>query len=104
MAKQSFAENLNNSDVMIEGLKANQERVAQRGIKNEFITEMETDVAQSKTLNSEQEKMKAALKKKTAELNSKMASLDAKYKEAKKVVKLEMEQSLWKEFGIQDKK
>lgn len=44
--------------------------------------------------------MKADLKSKTDSLNSLMNGLMGKYSEAKKLVKLEIPQSQWKEFGI----
>ena len=36
-------------------------------------------------------------------LNQKIKELDALHSESKKIVKIEMDKSTWKEFGIQDK-
>ena len=36
-------------------------------------------------------------------LNQKIKELDALHAESKKIVKIEMDKSTWKEFGIQDK-
>jgi len=52
----------------------------------------------------EQEKLKADLKSKTESLNALLDSLAGKYSEARKLVKLEIPQSQWKEFGINDKR
>ena len=51
-----------------------------------------------------QEKLKADLKSKTAELEAKMKEIDVKMSEAKKIVKMDIPQSQWKEFGIVDKR
>ena len=53
---------------------------------------------------TKQEKLKADLKSKTAELEAKMKEIDAKMSEAKKIVKMDIPQSQWKEFGIYDKR
>ena len=47
---------------------------------------------------------KRKLKTKTEELETQIESLNKMMSEAKKVVKLEMEKSTWKSFGIQDSK
>jgi hypothetical protein len=44
------------------------------------------------------------LKEKTLEFDIRMAELIKQLSEARKVVKLEMPQESWKEFGITDKK
>ena len=50
-----------------------------------------------------QEKLKADLKSKTEELEKKLADLETRYTELKKVVKLEIPSTGWKEFGLDDK-
>jgi uncharacterized FlaG/YvyC family protein len=46
--------------------------------------------------------LKAKLKSKTDELNKKMDDMNDLVDEAKKVVKLELDKTQWKEFGIDD--
>jgi hypothetical protein len=101
---KSFAENINQNNVMISGLKSNQERAAKRGFGSDAVSAMETDINDAKILNNEQETLKAKLQTKTEELNKKMEKIDKQYNEAKKVVKLEFDKSQWKEFGIDDKR
>jgi len=103
MAKSSFAERINSSKVMLTGLQANAEAVAKRGIDAEFITNLQSAVTASETLNGEQEALKAGLKAKTAELDGKIAELKNLMSEAKKVVKLAINKTRWLEFGISDK-
>lgn len=103
-SKVSYAEMISRTQVMVTALKANAEQVAKRGIDEPFVTEMEQFRQEAKTLNDEQEKLKADLKTKTDVLNTKMEALTKKYSEAKKVVKLDFPQTQWKEFGIEDKR
>lgn len=51
-----------------------------------------------------QQQLKADKQAKTNELENKCAEMDRFYAEAKKTVKLEMDQRRWKEFGVQDKR
>ena len=69
-----------------------------------FTTLLETNRKAAATLNDEQEKLKADLKMKTAELEAKLSELDKQMREARKIVKLDFTQTQWKEFGITDKR
>ncbi|WKS94410.1 hypothetical protein [Riemerella columbina] len=102
--KLSFAETVSKAQVMATALKQNATEVAKRGITSEFVTEMEQLRAESIQLNDEQEQLKATLKAKTEALNEKVNQLEAKYSEAKKIVKLDFPQSQWVGFGIEDKR
>ena len=104
MPKSSFAEKINNYKTMLAGVKQNAERLARRGLDNNFITAFENNYNSSITLDNEQEKIKAELHTKTQQLDEMMNTLDKQYSEAKKIVKLDMEKSTWAEFGIQDKR
>lgn len=101
---RTYAESVNQATVMISGFKSNTERVAKRGIMSENITEFETFLEELKIANNEQEAIKAKLKTKTVEVNQKQDRVNRKIDEGKKVVKLEFDQSEWKEFGIDDKR
>ena len=57
-----------------------------------------------KKLNSEQESLKADLKKKTEEATQKLKEMDKFYADTRKRIKLDVEQTLWRKFGIEDKK
>lgn len=101
---RTYAESVNQATVLISGFKSNTERVAKRGIMSENITEFETFLEELKIANNEQEAIKAKLKTKTVEVNQKQDRVNRKIDEGKKVVKLEFDQSEWKEFGIDDKR
>jgi hypothetical protein len=102
--KVSYAEIINSSKVMLSGLKLNTERIRKRGITGEFITNLEATQKSVMDLDNEQEDLKAKLKTKTTELDTLIKALNKMLSEARKVVKLEMEQPAWKSFGIEDKR
>jgi hypothetical protein len=104
MTTDTFAETINSGKVMADGLNANADAVAKRGIDAGFISGMNSAVTKAQKLNAEQETLKASLKAKTAELDAEMASLKKMHAEAKKVVKLAVDQKRWLEFGISDKR
>jgi hypothetical protein len=101
---KSFGDKMNDVNVMITGLKGQISRVSRRGITEEFINNLEGNMNDARKLDTEQEKLKADLKKKTAQLDEMVVALNKMMDEAKKVVKLEFDQEEWKEFGITDKR
>jgi hypothetical protein len=48
--------------------------------------------------------LKADLNKKSTELNEKLQEVSNRYAEARKLVKIELPQTAWKEFGIKDQR
>jgi L-lysine 2,3-aminomutase len=104
MARSSYAEQLKAAKVMVAGLRSNADRVSKRGLSSDFTDKLEQTFTDVMDLDNEQEDLKAQLKMKTAELEKKVGSLDKQMSEAKKVVKLEMEQAAWKAFGLQVKR
>ncbi len=103
MAK-TFAETMNNAQLMASALKTNLETLKKRGMTQEFIDAFEASVSSIIAKNVEQERLKADLKTATAAIDTLLKQLDTQMKEAVKVVKLDIPQSQWKEFGIQAKK
>ena len=102
---KTYAERINDAQVMYAGLLNNEAEAAKRGwsvdkTRQELGGTREAVI----TLNDEQERLKAELKTKTAEVNAKMAQLDALMTEARKIVKLGFPQTQWREFGISDKR
>ena len=101
---KSYAESINGAQLMTTGMQNNEAVAAQRGWLQTNNTGLINVRAEAIALNDEQEKLKAALKLKTAELEAKMTELNRLMTEAKKVVKLGFPQAQWKEFGVADKR
>ena len=103
MAKKTYSTNLVESQVMIDGLKGRNDKLP-LGVKAEDITKLEELRKKMETLNSEQEKLKADLKTKTQELSKTITERESKVSFIKKLIKIEIPQTQWKEFGIEDKR
>ena len=103
MAK-TYSKEITDAQVMLAGIKTNVAVLAKRGINVEFTNELDNTINTCVNLNNEQEELKARLKTKTEELNKQLAELKKKISEARKIVKLDMPQTTWKEFGIEDKR
>ena len=104
MPKKTYAEQISQAEVMTAGLKNNAAQVARRGLDEAFVNKLEADRLAAVALNNEQEKLKADLKAKTAQLDATLAELDKGLAEARKIVKLDFPQGQWREFGIEDKR
>jgi len=104
MPKKSYAEEVKKAQVMLSGLKENADKLGRRGIDAGFITKLESKVNASITLNNEQEKLKADLKTKTANLDGEMKEMKTLVAEARKIVKLDIPKEQWLEFGILSKR
>ena len=88
----SYAEQINDSKVMLAGLKAQLERLGKRGVDEQFITELEAIYDEVKTVDNDQEAMKARQKEISVLLREKMKELRKRHNLAKKIVKMEMPQ------------
>jgi hypothetical protein len=104
MATKTYSKTITDTQVMVKGIKDNQEVLSQRKIDDKFADNLQADVDTCIALNNEQETLKAKLKAKTEELDAAIASMNKKSSEARKIIKLDMPQSTWREFGIEDKR
>jgi hypothetical protein len=55
-------------------------------------------------INQSQETLKARLKEKIAECDATFAAMRKRTAEARKIIKIDIPQPLWREFGIEDKR
>ena len=103
MAKKNYSTNLAGSQTMIDGLKGRINNLPS-GISSEDISKLEELRKKMETLNSEQEKLKADLKTKTEEFNKTTLELGSKISFIKKLIKIYIPKTHWREFGIEDKR
>ncbi|MDR3253332.1 MAG: hypothetical protein LBT35_07210 [Tannerella sp.] len=104
MRIRTYAQTISDAEVMVKGIRDNQEVLSKRQIDAAFADALQQSIADSVALNSEQESLKAKLKAKTEQLNTALSALEKKAAEARKVIKLDIPQSSWREFGINDKR
>jgi hypothetical protein len=98
------SQTITDTGVMVSGIRAHQDVLAQRKIDNAFADDLQSKADSCIKLNVEQESLKAQLKKKTEEFDAAFEAMNKKASEARKIIKLDMPQSLWLEFGITDKR
>ena len=103
MGRKTYAQIISETQVMVKGIKDNVTILSQRKIDNAFAKDLQDYIDECITLNNEQESLKAKLKSKTEKLNSTMSILGKKAGEARKIIKIDIPQSSWREFGIEDK-
>ncbi|GIZ14171.1 membrane-binding protein [Capnocytophaga catalasegens] len=104
MAKQSFAENVHLVELVVSGLKSHKDKLSGLGIDEDFITKLEAIRTEAIQLNNEQEKLKAELKTKTDAYTIKSKEMLKLYANVKKRIKVDIPFTLWREFGITDKR
>ncbi|MDR3266512.1 MAG: hypothetical protein LBT24_02970 [Tannerella sp.] len=104
MRTRTYAQTISDAEVLAKGIRDNQDLLSKRQIDVAFADVLQQDIADSVALNNEQESLKAKLKAKTEQLDAAMAALEKKAGEARKIIKLDIPQSSWREFGINDKR
>jgi hypothetical protein len=102
--KKSYAEQVSAAQVMLIGLKANQEALEKRGVTAEFITAFETLLADTIAANGRQEALSSERKAATVVLDDFLSQLAKVQSEATTMVKLEQPQANWQSFGITAKR
>lgn len=100
---KSYSEKITSVKVMIDGIRQKSENLP-HGVTLDSAKKLEELRNQVEQLNSEQEALKSALKSKTEALSGKISEMEKLYADAKKRIKLDVEQKDWKVFGIEDKK
>lgn len=100
----SLSQLLTAARLMAEGIKKRMDTVAKVGIDEARVSDIEALTKSVAALDTEQEELKSLLKTKTAALEAEQKKLRAALSEAKKLVKISVEQSDWLTFGINDKR
>lgn len=86
--------------LMIEGLNAHQEELVAAGISAEFIQKMDEQRIAAEQAEARQERLKAEKILSTESLLTEMKKLMKFYKRARNIVKNDIPQGGWLEFGI----
>ena len=102
MATRTFAEYMNRVQLLVKGLEGREENLP-AGITKQQVADLAKLNAKAGTENAEQEKLKALLKEKTAQLDATTDEMIKTYTLLKKYIKLSVPQELWRGFGIEDK-
>lgn len=100
MPRTTFSDSLNQAELLLGGIRANSAALADKGLDEAFARELIQLQNQVRSLDTEQEQIRALLRAKTEQLDALYASMAQKLSEAKKRVKLEVPSTQWKDFGI----
>lgn len=101
---RSIATQLRNSQVMLTGVNAHAVRMARRGLDDPFLERYDRIYREALELDNQYHALKARIKEMAHLFHAQLAELDGCYREARKVVKLEMPLESWPEFGIRDQR
>jgi hypothetical protein len=88
------------AELLAEAMSANQELLAPGGGGEEFLNQLKGVVNDLKSLNTEQERYKALQKESTEKIRQKFKTMKDLVLKGRRIVKNEIEQKRWVEFGI----
>lgn len=97
---RGFNQLVGEAELLAEAMSANQELLAPGGGGEEFLNQLKGVVNDLKSLNTEQERYKALKKESTEKIRQKFKSMKQLVLKARRIVKNEIEQKRWVEFGI----
>ena len=100
MKEMSYMKKMNKTEVLLEGLYHNKERLRECGITSEIIAKLEGIHHSLYELSICQKALEARLKAKTTEINRQVMELENIYRKVTEVVKVELPQDAWQDFGI----
>ncbi len=104
MTTPTFSKSVSDFRTMAGGITTRVTSLTSVGITAADAAKMDTYADELDALNSQQEELKAQLKAKTDELNTKMKEAKAKNADLTKRVKIAVPQEEWVAFGVTAKK
>jgi hypothetical protein len=102
--KKSFAEKVKRAELMIAGVTNHLAELTHRGLDTAFVTEFNTRYNRLIDSHNAQQAYKARLKEETQAVTELRKQLKEYTRIAKRLVKLDLPQVSWVEFGILDKR
>lgn len=104
MATPTFSRSVSDFRTMASGITTRLDSLSGINIIAADAAAMNTFANELDTINSQQEELKAQLKAKTDELNTKMKEAKAKHSQLSKRIKIAVPQEQWLAFGITAKR
>ena len=90
--------------MLIDGLRANLQEVADRGIDEASISGMEETLTVLAQANQECDELRSLLAQKVKNMNTVLAKAKSQFADTKKTIKGYYPQEEWNRFGIPDKR
>jgi hypothetical protein len=97
---RSFNERLGEADLLVAAMQANQDALTPGGGGVDFVNKLQGVLTEIKGINQEQERFKASLKSTTEKFTLKSKEMAQLVRKGRSIVKNELPQVRWVEFGI----
>jgi hypothetical protein len=101
---ETLNQTLSKGRLLVSGIRKNAALLGARGMNEELADGLDAKVSVLATLDNEQESLKAQLKTKSDELKRKQAELMAEISKNTLIIKADVPQTQWIEFGITAKR
>lgn len=101
---RTIANQLCQTELMLAGLAAHAERLAGRGLNTAFLTAYRNAYQNCQESFNCQQALKARLMEKRAERLDFQMEMGTLYRQARKLVKIDLPKEAWREFGIEDQR
>ncbi|MCI5818208.1 MAG: hypothetical protein SPE53_07210 [Prevotella sp.] len=95
---------LEKSCMLIAGLRKNLSLLADKGITESMLDNMESDIQNLESQNRECNAARAALSERVKAMNNKFNDLKETYFSTKRIIKNNYPQEVWNRFGVEDKR
>lgn len=89
---------------LIDGMRKNIGELADKGVNNELLDGLASDIEKLVVANSECDEMRSALSAKVKAMNAILASVKETYIESKRKIKTNYPQEQWLRYGVMDKR
>ena len=96
----TFVERLNSTKNMIAGLSAHAEEVSKRGFTKEVLDQMSKLYEKAAKLDDDRNALKARSQEATTQAEETMSELESLCSNAKKIVRMDLAEETWPEFGF----
>ena len=104
IVKLSYAEKINATNLLIEGIGKNQDTFNAVGLDAAYVESLRSMKAQVEAEDFLQETQKATLKTTTARMQGLIKQLTKQAGRGRKMVKYLIPQEAWREYGVRDKR
>ncbi len=90
--------------MLVGGLKNNYDEIKSKGVNADELSQMETMIAEGRTLEAEVERLRAEMNAVYVKANEKLSAVKDKTAEFKRIVKQNIPAERWLLFGVPDKR
>ncbi len=101
---RTIANQLCQTELMLAGLANHAERLAGRGLNADFLAAYSNAYQKCQDSFNVQQALKARLMEKRTERLNYQIQMGTLYRQARKLVKIDLPKEAWREFGIEDQR